>query len=953
MLFPMYQFTLTLCRKSIFITAALLACTNAMAMDFASPIQPTTGNGGGLGQITIEGVTPVILDPTLLAQLPSKGQFTLLGFPIGKGQTVDLQLEQFHVELADAHAVVSSLDENNEIISTPVFHLGDAVQFRGGIIGDANSKAFLSFSSTANAGIIVTANGATFIMSDGEVDSRGPIVITSMSELPPGVIQWEPFACGVNTSDFMPSKEILDEAPDAPIAKAVAGCQVATIYIETDYQLYGKLGYSSTALTNYILQMAGAANSIYYKDMQIDLRLAGWFIYTNDAADGFGIYGDSYSALDAVQSKWQSPPYSGYDRTLVSYLTSQGVGGGVAWLYALCEKDYGFSMCGNLSGAFPYPISLRSAQNWDIMVFCHEMGHNFGAYHTHDLGLDNCYTPSGLGSCVASNPNYPPIGGTIMSYCHQCPGGMTNINMIFHYGTVADIAPYVRNNSCFGSCGSMTLTASTDQREKVNLSWTTDPNAVSYTVYRRLPSTINTQNPLDMALPVAILTVTGSSTADTTIDCNKSYEYYVRANYATSSTSSPTGMMSDIQSGIALCGNANMLGWGINTGGEINMPSVSAKAIAAGGNHSVALKPNGTVTCWGNSSYGQAIPPAGMSNVAQVAAGYRHSGALLADGSIQLWGAGKTISTIAPNYGQSIVPANAVGVTGLALGAYHTVICKSTGVAQAWGSNTYGQTTIPGGLTNVVNVAAGYFHNLALKSDAKVTAWGYNNYSQASVPADLPPVTKISCGSYHSVALTNAGLVVCWGAGSIDLGTGVQSGQSIVPSDVKNVVEIAGGGKHTVARLASGLIRSWGSNTLGQCDAPVGYHAESISAGNEFTIGIFNQYDQDADGVIGYLDNCPLTSNADQIDCDGDGFGDICAIASGAVADADKNNVPDFCQYLYGDLNLDGVIDSSDLGGLLGVFGETGLNVRGDLNQDQVVDSSDMGAMLARYGRVP
>ena len=48
MLIPVHQFTLTLWRKSIFIAASLLASTNAMAMDFASPIQPTTGNGGGL-----------------------------------------------------------------------------------------------------------------------------------------------------------------------------------------------------------------------------------------------------------------------------------------------------------------------------------------------------------------------------------------------------------------------------------------------------------------------------------------------------------------------------------------------------------------------------------------------------------------------------------------------------------------------------------------------------------------------------------------------------------------------------------------------------------------------------------------------------------------------------------------------------------------------------------------
>ena len=514
-----------------------LATTFSFAEDFSSPIQAATGSGIRAKSIQkIEGVMEVALDPDLLAHLPEEGIFTLLGFPISNGQTVDLELERFHVELASAHAVVSYTDSHNKIISQPTFNLGDAVQFRGGIIGDEKSKVFLSFSSTANAGILVTSNGKTYVMSDGEVDARGPIVITSMSELPPGIIQWKPLVCQTDTSAAFHSDENTTRA-------LVNQCKIATVYIETDYQLFKKLGNNQTALTNYILQMMGAANIIYYKDLQVDLRLAGWFIYTTDASDGFGAYTDSSSALNAVLSKWQAAPYNTYSRTLVSYLSSQNTGGGVALLSQLCSKTLGFSMCGNLDGAFPYPLSLRSSQNWDIMVFCHELGHNFSAPHTHDLGLDNCYTSSGLGSCLAPDSNYPPIGGTIMSYCHQCPGNMSNINMIFHYGNIPGMSSHIAQSSCLGTCESISLTASQDQLNQVTLDWTSDLSASSYTIFRRLP---DTTSPKDLNLPAPIATVNTLSYIDLPVTYNINYEYYIRANKSTNSSGSSTGAISNM-----------------------------------------------------------------------------------------------------------------------------------------------------------------------------------------------------------------------------------------------------------------------------------------------------------------------------------------------------------------------------------------------------------------------
>ena len=61
----------------------------------------------------------------------------------------------------------------------------------------------------------------------------------------------------------------------------------------------------------------------------------------------------------------------------------------------------------------------------------HEIGHNFGSGHTHDDYsplIDTCGT-----SCPAGLPPGLPLAKstTIMSYCHLCNGGFTNLAYSF------------------------------------------------------------------------------------------------------------------------------------------------------------------------------------------------------------------------------------------------------------------------------------------------------------------------------------------------------------------------------------------------------------------------------------------------------------------------------------------------------------------------------------------
>ena len=64
--------------------------------------------------------------------------------------------------------------------------------------------------------------------------------------------------------------------------------------------------------------------------------------------------------------------------------------------------------------------------------------------------------------------------------------------------------------------------------------------------------------------------------------------------------------------------------------------------LAAGQDHALALKADGTVIAWGDNNLGQTNVPPGLSNVVAVAAGSSHSLALKADGTVVAWGGGLT-----------------------------------------------------------------------------------------------------------------------------------------------------------------------------------------------------------------------------------------------------------------------------------------------------------------------
>ncbi|MCK4660634.1 MAG: hypothetical protein KAV82_14020, partial [Phycisphaerae bacterium] len=106
--------------------------------------------------------------------------------------------------------------------------------------------------------------------------------------------------------------------------------------------------------------------------------------------------------------------------------------------------------------------------------------------------------------------------------------------------------------------------------------------------------------------------------------------------------------------------------------------------------------------------------------------------------------------------------------------------------------------------------------------------------------------------------------------------------------------------------------------------------------------------DTDGDGICNAGDNCPDHANSDQADCDNDGTGDVCAIATGGSEDCNFNGVPDECDIAVStseDCNSNSIPDECDISD----------GTSEDYNTNGIPDECEpaFGQLLLRTGEEP
>ncbi|HMN95676.1 MAG TPA: M12 family metallo-peptidase [Phycisphaerales bacterium] len=303
----------------------------------------------------------------------------------------------------------------------------------------AGTHAFLSVGPHGVSGWI-DRGGRTQIVS-GTVDGARPPLIFDPGALPEGTLELVVPPCH---AEQLPGYEGRDWSGETAARRAADGgiaglaCRTATIAVETDHEFTLLFGGTLEAAASYAVTLIAGASEVFARDTLTQFQVS--FLRLWATPDDPWTEGGAVSQLFQFRDWWAA--FEGaIPRSTAHFLSGRGLGGGVAWLPGTCTDTFGYGLSANLGGSFPYPIQDYSAQNWDLMVVAHELGHNFGAPHTHSMNppIDGC----GNGDCSELGV------GTIMSYCHLCSGGLANVAMAFAPGTIETILSHLASEGAF------------------------------------------------------------------------------------------------------------------------------------------------------------------------------------------------------------------------------------------------------------------------------------------------------------------------------------------------------------------------------------------------------------------------------------------------------------------------------------------------------------------------
>ncbi|MDB2623701.1 putative Ig domain-containing protein, partial [Candidatus Poseidoniales archaeon] len=332
--------------------------------------------------------------------------------------------------------------------------------------------------------------------------------------------------------------------------------------------------------------------------------------------------------------------------------------------------------------------------------------------------------------------------------------------------------------------------------------------------------------------------------------------------------------------------------------------------MAAGEDHSCAIKDDGTVRCWGEGANGRlgyggstdknsptATSSLGTGRTAiDITAGGDHTCAVLDDGSVMCWGAntwgqlgdGTTTSRTSPTQTLSLGrPAVAVEA-----GMFFTCALLDNGSVSCWGKNNQGQLgrgytnassdlsqrtpgltlPMPGGRP-VISMDISHYMVCGVVDNGSIACW--SQYGGGHTPSlktffnDANPAKDVATGRYSACGLMENGNVTCWGTGF--LGTG-GSGQTANPGVIwpnlgsgRTAIHVELGRKHNCALLDNNAVKCWGDDAYGQMANGASTSNKNTPTSVSFASGVVVQ-----DIIAGQWHTC-IAAQTNEMYCWGDG----------------------------------------------------------------------------------
>ncbi|QDU69612.1 M12 family metallo-peptidase [Engelhardtia mirabilis] len=407
--------------SSVFLASISSAAQLAeWAVPLAPSPQPATAE--------IEAYRPVL---DALGGLVGRDRVRLSGVPLADGGTVRVNLRSIRLDRLELGLRVDGQPAPDVLAGL------DLSLWRGTVDGDPGSDVALSFSNHGVRGWVRAGGTLTHLLpvpAEGGDWSRSTTWILSEEELAEFGFESD-FACHADDATQAAGRTPRNATEPArhgspPLVpkdvstSADSPCLLRTcsIALETDFEHNQLFGGSVPAQVAYTTSLLGAISDLYESELGVLLTFPYLQLYTTPA-DPWSTPETGFAVLDylfEVKAAWEGAIPGG--ARLGHLLSGAFLDGGVAFIDVLCEESgaYPFGVTANHDGSTSFPVAVGPF-NWDFTATSHEIGHSFGAHHTFAWQpiIDDC-------------PSVCSSSGTLMSYCHLCPGGISNIQLAFH-----------------------------------------------------------------------------------------------------------------------------------------------------------------------------------------------------------------------------------------------------------------------------------------------------------------------------------------------------------------------------------------------------------------------------------------------------------------------------------------------------------------------------------------
>ncbi len=385
-----------------------------------------------------------------LAALAEHSSVQLAGVPLPDGNTVDLDLKRVPLIYPPGGITVNGVQDPTTLQGL------DLTLWKGQVLDAPGSDVFLALSRHGSHGWIRTEQ--TFHITAGSNEelsgNRVSYIRTEESMLE---LELRPdFTCDLDSVQQPNLDDMLKNAtsgfPSSSRGTTLLPLKECRIAVETDNQFYDLFGNFNSA-RNYLVALMSAVSDRYREQVGTILTYPYMSIYPNGINDPWSTQesgGGSGDLLNEFRERWDNGA-APVQADLYHFVSGDNLGGGVAYGGVLCHQSYGFAVSGNIHTDQQYDGDGQAIPNqsfnWPFVVIAHELGHNFSSPHTHSFcpPIDECAPEAYWGQCQSNTACINT--GTILSYCHLCSGGMSNVTTFFHPAVVNTMRNHV-NSSC-------------------------------------------------------------------------------------------------------------------------------------------------------------------------------------------------------------------------------------------------------------------------------------------------------------------------------------------------------------------------------------------------------------------------------------------------------------------------------------------------------------------------